>query len=78
MDEGEAKESSLAQRETCPQCGSRCYQRHGDIHTGKQAHRCKHDGWAFVLNPENSVVTEEQRVLIERLLLERNSCVAIL
>jgi transposase-like protein len=60
----------LTPREACPQCGSRSYKRNGHIHTGKQNHRCKVCGRAFVLNPENSVITEEQRVLIERLLLE--------
>ena len=47
--------------------------RNGHIHTGKQNHRCKLCGRAFVLNPENQVITEEQRALIERLLLERIS-----
>src|SRR6185369_12108644 len=60
-------------REACPQCGSRWYNGNGHIHTGKQNHRCKMCGRAFVLNPENSVITEEQRVLLERLLLERIS-----
>src|SRR5215475_6352754 len=60
-------------RETCPQCGSPWFKRNGQIHTGKQNHRCKRCGRAFVLNPENSVITEEQRALIERLLLERIS-----
>ena len=60
-------------REACPQCGSRWYKRNGHIHTGKQNHRCNVCGRAFVLTPENSVVTEEQRRLIERLLLERIS-----
>ncbi len=60
-------------RETCPQCGSGWYKRNGHIHTGKQNHRCKLCGRAFVLNPENHVITEEQRTLIERLLLERIS-----
>ena len=55
-------------RETCPQCGSRRYKRNGHIHTGKQNHRCKLCGRAFVLNPENHLITEEQRTLIERLL----------
>ncbi|PWT86708.1 MAG: IS1 family transposase [Acidobacteria bacterium] len=57
-------------REACPQCGSRWYKRNGHIHTGKQNHRCKLCGRAFVLTPENAVITEEQRALIERLLLE--------
>ena len=60
-------------REACPQCGSRWYKRNGHIHTGKQNHRCKLCGRSFVLTPENSVITEEQRTLIERLLLERIS-----
>jgi hypothetical protein len=40
---------------------------------GKAKHRGKHCGRAFVLTSENSVITEEQRALIERLLLERIS-----
>jgi insertion element IS1 protein InsB len=63
----------MVPRETCPQCGSRWYKRNGHIHTGKQNHRCKRCGRAFVLNPENQVITEEQRILIDRLLLERIS-----
>ena len=63
----------MTPREACPQCGSRWYKRNGHIHTGKQNHRCKLCGRAFVLTPENSVITEEQRKLIERLLLERIS-----
>lgn len=60
-------------REACPPCRSIWYKRNGHIHTGKQNHRCKLCGRAFVLNPEPPVITEEQRTLIERLLLERIS-----
>ena len=60
-------------REACPQCGSPWFKRNGHIHNGKQNHRCKRCGRAFVRNPENAVITEEQRTLIERLLLERIS-----
>jgi insertion element IS1 protein InsB len=63
----------MLKREACPQCGSRQYKRNGRIHTGKQNHKCKDCGRAFVLVPENRVITEEQRALIERLLLERIS-----
>jgi insertion element IS1 protein InsB len=63
----------MIRREACPQCGSTWYKRNGHIHTGKQNHRCKHCSRAFVLNPENSVITAEQRTLVERLLLERIS-----
>ena len=65
--------SMMMAREGCPQCGSRWFKRNGHIHTGKQNHRCKRCGRAFVLTPANAVITEEQRRLIERLLLERIS-----
>jgi len=63
----------MIMREACPQCGSTWYKRNGHIHTGKQNHRCKLCGRAFVFTPENVVITEEQRALVERLLLERIS-----
>src|SRR5215470_11252626 len=63
----------MTPREACPQCGSRWYKRNVRIHTGEQNHRCKVCSWAFVLTPENFVITAEQRALIERLLLERIS-----
>ena len=48
-------------RETCPQRGSRWDKSNGHMHTGKHSPRCKVCGRAFVLTPENSVITEEQR-----------------
>src|SRR5215475_12570968 len=42
-------------------------------HHYQQNHRCKACGRAFVLTPENHSITDEQRALIERLLLERIS-----
>src|SRR5216684_6588569 len=63
----------MVPREACLQGGSRWDKRNGHIHTGKQNHRCKLCGRAFVLLPENHLITEEQRTLIERLLLERIS-----
>jgi len=63
----------MTAREACPRCGSMWFKRNGHIHTGKQNHRCQRCGRAFVLNPENSVITQEQCLLIERLLLERIS-----
>ena len=63
----------MIKREVCPQCGSRQYKRNSHIHTGKQNHKGKTCGHAFVLIPENHVITEEQRAVIERLLLERIS-----
>jgi transposase-like protein len=63
----------MIMREACPQCRSTWYKRNGHSHTGKQTHHCKLCGRAFVLAPENFVITEEQRALVERLLLERIS-----
>ena len=63
----------MIKREACPRCGSRQYKQNGRIHTGKQNHKCRACGRAFVLVPENHVITEEQRAVIERLLLERIS-----
>ena len=63
----------MIKREACPQCGSKQYKRNGRIHTGKPNQKCKACGRAFVLVPENHLVTEGQRALIERLLLERIS-----
>jgi transposase-like protein len=60
-------------RKACPRCRSTWYKKNGHIHTGKQNHRCKVCGRAFVRLPENHLITEEQRALIERLLLERIS-----
>src|SRR5262245_66297404 len=47
-------------REACPLCGSRWYKRNGHSHTGKQNHLCTVCSRAFVLTPENVVITEEQ------------------
>jgi len=60
-------------REACSRCGLAWYKKNGHIHTGKQNHRCKVCGRALVRHPENQVITEEQRMLIARLLLERIS-----
>ena len=55
----------MVEREACPQCGSRQYKKNGRIHSGKQNYKCKACGRAFVLVPENHVITEEQQALIE-------------
>ncbi len=70
---GEARASTMITREPCPQCGSNRVKKNGHFHTGKQNRRGKLCGRAFVLSPANHLLTEEQRTLIERLLLERIS-----
>lgn len=58
-------------RDGCPNCDSHNYKRNGHIHNGKQNYQCKACGRQFVLTPEDRVITEEQRPLIKRLLLEK-------
>jgi insertion element IS1 protein InsB len=65
--------SLMMTREACPQWGSRWYKKNGHIHPGKQPHRGKLGGRAFVLLPANRLITDEQRSLVERLLLQRIS-----
>ena len=68
----EAEESIMVQREACPQCDSTWYKRNGHIHTGKQNHCYKLCGRAFVLSPENHLITEERRLLIRAVALGEN------
>ena len=60
-------------RDACPRCESHTYKKNGHIHNGKQNHQCKDCGRQFVLQPENRVIDESQRSLVERLLLENIS-----
>jgi insertion element IS1 protein InsB len=60
-------------RDVCPQCQSPKFKKNGHIHNGKQNHQCKDCGRQFVECFEQDRVSEETRVLVERLLLERLS-----
>ena len=60
-------------RDACPECGSQRFKKNGHIHTGKQNHQCKACGRQFVVHADNRVITEDQRTLVERLLVERIS-----
>ncbi len=55
----------------CPECGSDHVVKNGRIHNGKQNHRCRGCGRQFVENPEQKRISEETKVLIDRLLLEK-------
>src|SRR5262245_6463514 len=63
----------MIMRVACPQCRSTSYKRNDNINTWQQKQDCKLCCRAFVLALENFVITEEQRALVERLLLERIS-----
>ena len=55
----------------CPHCSSEQVVRNGRIHNGKQNHRCKDCGRQFVQNPQNKVIRQETKELINKLLLEK-------
>jgi transposase-like protein len=62
---------------TCPSCQSQNVKRNGHIHNGKQNHLCKDCGRQFVLNPTHKLISEKEKALIDKLLLERISLAGI-
>jgi insertion element IS1 protein InsB len=70
---GGGQQPAMVIRDVCPQCGSPKYKRNGHIHSGKQNHQCKACGRQFVECFEQYLISDNTRVLIERLLLERIS-----
>lgn len=61
----------------CPSCQSEKVKLNGHIHNGKQNHRCKDCGRQFVLNPSQKLISEKDKALIDRLLLEKISLAGI-
>ena len=61
----------------CPSCHSESVSFNGHTRHGKQNHKCRDCGRQFVLNPQWHPLTQEQRDLIDRLLLERISLAGI-
>ncbi|MBF0539718.1 MAG: IS1 family transposase [Nitrospirae bacterium] len=62
---------------TCIQCGSEKVVKNGSIHNGKQKFMCKECGRQFVENPQNIIISQETKNLIDKLLLERMALAAI-
>ncbi len=60
-------------RDMCPRCQSSKYKKNGHIHNGKQNHQCRACGRQFVECFEQSLISDDTRALIERLLVERIS-----
>jgi insertion element IS1 protein InsB len=60
-------------RDVCPRCQSSKYKKNGHIHNGKQHHQCQVCGRQFVECFEQSLIADDTRALIERLLVERIS-----
>jgi len=55
----------------CPACNSENTIRNGSIHNGKPGFRCRQCGKQFVEHPENRIISQEIRKLVDRLLLEK-------
>lgn len=56
---------------TCPSCDSQHVVKNGKIHNGKQNHKCRVCGRQFVCDPQNKIISDETKHLIDKLLLER-------
>ena len=56
---------------SCPSCASKRIIKNGCIHNGKQNHKCKNCGRQFVKDPQNKVISQETKELIDKLLLEK-------
>ena len=55
----------------CPSCQSNEISRNGFNDRGNQSYKCRDCGRRFVLDPQCSVLSDEEIALLERLLLER-------
>ena len=55
----------------CPSCESNSIVKNGKIHNGKQNYKCRNCGRQFVEDPQNKVITQETKDLIDKLLLEK-------
>jgi insertion element IS1 protein InsB len=71
--EGGGHQTTMVIRDVCPRCQASKYRKNGHIHNGKQHHRCQAWGRQFVACFEHSLIAEDTRALLERLLVERIS-----
>jgi len=55
----------------CPACDSTHTVKNGKIHNGKQNYKCRDCGRQFVQNPQNKVIDQITKTLIDKLLLEK-------
>ena len=61
----------------CPTCSSSNIKLNGHIHNGKQNRLCKDCGRQFVLDREMKLISDSDKALIDRLLLEKISLAGI-
>jgi insertion element IS1 protein InsB len=67
------QQPAMVVRDACPECQSSRYKKNGHTRTGKQNHQCNACGRQFVSSPEDRLISDEQRTLMEHLLRERIS-----
>src|SRR5262245_34924125 len=72
-DEVGGQQKSMVIQDVCPRCHSSKYKKNGHIYHGKQNHQCRACGRQFVECFEQSLIPDDTRALIERLLVERIS-----
>jgi hypothetical protein len=67
------QEPAMVVIDACPERQPSQYRENGHTRTGKQHHQCKARGRQFAASPEDHIISDEQRTLIEHLLRERIS-----
>ena len=55
----------------CPICNSTHTVKNGKIHNGKQNFKCRDCGRQFVQDPQNKIIAQDTKTLIDKLLLEK-------
>ena len=55
----------------CPKCGSDHIKKNGSIHNKKLKYQCNTCGRQFVKSPQNKIISDETKNLIDKLLLEK-------
>ncbi len=55
----------------CPTCNSTHIVKNGKIHNGKQNFKCRECSRQFVQDPQNKLIDEATKTLIDKLLLEK-------
>jgi insertion element IS1 protein InsB len=61
----------------CPKCESSKVVKNGCIHNGKQNYRCRDCGRQFVENPQQKLISQQTKDLVDKLLLEKISLAGI-
>lgn len=64
-------------REECPHCKSNKTKKNGSTHYGKQNHFCHDCGRQFVIGGQDWFITDREKELVDKMLLERISIAGI-